>query len=522
MAKRKVNAENRAFEIQWKTKYMFTDIDAKPALAPAKSERSLNCGANVAVLKEYDLKSQYETKHQDKYKYITAEQKQRRVEELKRNLTLQQIFLTKAKSQSEAAVKASFIVVEEIIKSAWPFTKGEFVKSYMMKMCDVLCPDKKQLFANVSISRNTVDQECEMATDLKTQLIEKGKDFVVYSLTVDETTDMTDRAQQAIFIRGVDSNLFVMEEILDIKSMHGTTEKDFFEKNICVTDMKLPWDKLVGLTTDGALAMYGENWTKHVMSTVTQTVNFIQAERLNHQFQSFLWEIHSEFGDMPYHTEVQWLSQGKVLNIVFELVEEICQFMDRKGKESKVLRDENQLQRWDHMICDMYDRVKAFQVKLCLWETQMHQLNLSHFLCCQVMLSQVSAMVFPKQHFADKLSLLCTEFTQRFSDFEAQKNNFKLLRNPFAINVETAPVQIQMELIELQCNGILKAKYDSVGPAQFTRFIPEAISQLHLHAAQTLSMFRSTYLCKQLFSVIKMNKTSHRSHLTLFKWENIL
>ncbi|CAI9721702.1 Hypothetical predicted protein [Octopus vulgaris] len=164
----------------------------------------------------------------------------------------------------------------------------------------------------------------------------------------------------------------------------------------------------------------------------------------------------------------------------------------------------------DRMICDMYDAVKIFQVKLRLWETQMHQLNLSHFPCCQVMLSQVNATVFPKQHFADKLSAHRTEFARRFSDFKAQKNNFDLLRNLFAVNGETAPVQIQMELIELQCNGTLKVKYDSVGPAQFTRFMTEAIPQVRLHAAPTLFLFGITYLCEQLFSVMKMNKTSHR------------
>uniref|UniRef100_A0A0L8GQ03 Uncharacterized protein n=1 Tax=Octopus bimaculoides TaxID=37653 RepID=A0A0L8GQ03_OCTBM len=51
----------------------------------------------------------------------------------------------------------------------------------------------------------------------------------------DETTDKTDTAQLAIFICGVDSNLFVMEEILDIKSMHETTTgKDLFEKYVRV------------------------------------------------------------------------------------------------------------------------------------------------------------------------------------------------------------------------------------------------------------------------------------------------
>ena len=119
-----------------------------------------------------------------------------------------------------------------------------------MNVCNVMCPDRKQAFANVNLSRNTIaDQVCEMATDLKTQLIERRKDFVAYSLAVDKSTDMTDTAQLAILNLGVDSSLCVKEEVLDIKSMHGTTKgKDTFETIYqSVTDMKLPWDKLVGL-----------------------------------------------------------------------------------------------------------------------------------------------------------------------------------------------------------------------------------------------------------------------------------
>uniref|UniRef100_A0A8C4STI9 HAT C-terminal dimerisation domain-containing protein n=1 Tax=Erpetoichthys calabaricus TaxID=27687 RepID=A0A8C4STI9_ERPCA len=136
----------------------------------------------------------------------------------------------------------------------------------------------------------------------------------------------------------------------------------------------------------------------------------------------------------------------------------------------------------EHHLCAVK---KAFQVKLLLWETQMHQCNLPHFPCCQVMLNQVGRTVFPNMH---------------FGDFEEQKKNFELLRNPFAVNVETAPVQIQMELIELQCNGTLKAKYDTAWPAQFIHSIPAEMLQLCLHAARTLCMFGSTYLCEKLFS----------------------
>uniref|UniRef100_A0A3B4GZR3 DUF4371 domain-containing protein n=1 Tax=Pundamilia nyererei TaxID=303518 RepID=A0A3B4GZR3_9CICH len=323
--------------------YMFTDIAGKPVC--------LISGANVAVIKEFNLGRHYQTKRQDKLKNLNAEQKLQKVEQ---------------KSQSEAVVKARFIVAEETAKSA----------RHSEELHD------EGILANVSLRRNTIaDRVCEMATDLRTQLCERSKNFIAYSLAVDESIDMMDIAQLAIFIR--------VEEILNIKSI--------------VTDMKLPWDKLVGLTTDEAPVLYGEksglvsrmrvkmqeeNCTgeltayhciihqetlcgkvlkmEHVMITVT----------LNHrQFQSFMREIDSEFADIPYHTEVRWLIHGH----------------------------------------GMYDAVMVFQVKL----SQMHQCNLSHFLCCQVMLDQIQ--------------------------------------------------------MELRCNDTLKGKYDTEWPAQFISSIPEAM-----------------------------------------------
>ena len=104
-----------------------------------------------------------------------------------------------------------------------------------------------------------------------------------------------------------------------------------------------------------------------------------------------MWEKDSDFGNRPYHTEVQWFSQRKVLKDN-ELSKKICQLVGSKGKDSTVLRYERrceltfltniimhlsilnlQLWVWDHVNTDMHDAVKVFQVKLHLWEKDMQQ-----------------------------------------------------------------------------------------------------------------------------------------------------
>lgn len=58
----------------------------------------------------------------------------------------------------------------------------------------------------------------------------------------------------------MDSSLCITEEHLGVKSMHDTTTgKDIFEEvSKCVNVMKLPWNKLTELRTDGASVMCGE------------------------------------------------------------------------------------------------------------------------------------------------------------------------------------------------------------------------------------------------------------------------
>uniref|UniRef100_A0AAQ5Z5H9 SPIN-DOC-like zinc-finger domain-containing protein n=1 Tax=Amphiprion ocellaris TaxID=80972 RepID=A0AAQ5Z5H9_AMPOC len=499
--KRKVDADGRLFQERWEGEYVFVLQGEKPVY--------LFCDEALSVVKEYNLHRHFETKHGAKYAKISLPEKLQIVEELKSKLQLQQNVFTKATTKNIAAVKASFIVAEEIARASKCFSEGEFLKQCMLKVCEQVCPDQIQTFKNVSLSKNTiVDGITELAGNLSTQLAQGTRSYIAFSLVLDESTDNKDTAQLSNFTRGVKSDLSVTEELLDAAAMHGTTTG----RDICnvvektVSKNALPWEKLVGLTTDGAPAMCGGNVAlvglrekmqksncgapllmyhciihqealcgkvlgmNHIVTTVMKTVNFIRACGLNHhQFQLFLQEMGSEHGDVPYHTEVRWLSRSKVLKRFFELREDIVQ---SKGKPLN-----QKLQGRKQVITQMSDMITAFQRKLDLWMCQVKQDNLVHFPVCRSI------------SLATKVSRIINEFDRCFSDFKAQHSGFAIFAHPFTTDVCTAPQHLQMELIELQSDRSLRAKFKDVAMKDFYRLMsPGSMPQLRCHAAHVLCL----------------------------------
>jgi hypothetical protein len=49
-----------------------------------------------------------------------------------------------------------------------------------------------------------------------------------------------------------------------------------------------------------------------------------------------------------------------------------------------------------------------------------------------------------------------------------------------------------MELIEMQCDSILKDKYNEIGIPQFFSYLPSQYSKMRQFAARILAMFGST------------------------------
>lgn len=74
------------------------------------------------------------------------------------------------------------------------------------------------------------------------------------------------------------------------------------------------------------------------MPIAVSSINYIRhCGFTQHQFQHFLSELDAEYGDVFYHTEVWWLSRGKVLRTFFSLHHEVDVFPKEKRKGQEVL-----------------------------------------------------------------------------------------------------------------------------------------------------------------------------------------
>jgi len=274
---------------------------------------------------------------------------------------------------------------------------------------------------------------------------------------------------------------------------------------------------------------------KDVMNIVVKTVNKIRANSLNHrEFQSLLDEVDAQYSDVLYHSEVRWLSRGIVLKRFYDLIHEIDLFMINKGKQILELSDPDwifnlsflinitaylnelnlKLQGRDQIVIELFSHIKAFTAKLRLWKKQISEINFMHFNTCQQVKDKYPNIEIDSSKFIELIENLKMEFEERFSDFKNHKFEFELFVNPFIIDVNIAPKDLQYELIELQAHSLLKSKFDSLKLIEFYKLLPNSYKSVINNALKIISMFGSTYLCEQLFSTMKFKKTKNLTRIT--------
>ena len=156
-----------------------------------------------------------------------------------------------------------------------PFTIGEFVKECLLTAVNFVCPEKKSLFAYISLSARTVTRRIEdLSADVKLSLKELTRQFEFFAIALDESTDLKDTAQVDVFIRGINAHFDITKEFASLVPLKDTTTGlNIFNAVKSVIDhFGLKLEDLCGVTTDGAPAMTG---------TVNEAVSLIEKEMRN-------------------------------------------------------------------------------------------------------------------------------------------------------------------------------------------------------------------------------------------------
>lgn len=220
-----------------------------------------------------------------------------------------------------------------------------------------------------------------MCDDIEKQLNNRfGTSSEMYklgALQIDESTDITGKAQLLAYIRIISDGKLLSEYFFCDELRETTTGEDIFD----LVDSKtqqfgMDWKHCISICMDGARSMQGSKkgfaalfseksqckrrtWLNSQRSADVQmltkgskscnggfinVVNFIKSSSLRSRIFANLCEsMEDEFSCLLYHTEVRWLSKGKVLARMIALREKILMFFESQQKSFEFLNSKKWL-----------------------------------------------------------------------------------------------------------------------------------------------------------------------------------
>lgn len=90
------------FQEKWEMDYFFIKWNGNATC--------LICKEKIAILKEYNLKHHYSTKHAEQYAKYQGDERKNRATQLRKGLSMQQKLFQKVSKEADAAVEASYVV----------------------------------------------------------------------------------------------------------------------------------------------------------------------------------------------------------------------------------------------------------------------------------------------------------------------------------------------------------------------------------------------------------------------------
>ena len=473
--------------------------------------------------------------------------------------------------ENAAATQASYEVALQIAKQKKPHTVGEsLVKPCLLKAVKLVLGESSEAkMRQISLSNDTIQRRIsDMSEDVKEQVINEMKTSPLFSLQVDETTDVASCAQLLVFVRYIHLG-DVKEEFLLCSELKTTTKSaDIMEKIKTFFDSaKLSWKSVCGICTDGAPAMLGSNSgfrkkikdlapqakgthcvihryalasktlptsLQNVLNSVIKIVYRIKSGSLNTRlFKQLCKDMSSSHEVLLFYTSVRWLSKGNVLSRVFEMKDEIKLFAKTHKKEflyffndelwmkslayladifEKLNRFNLKWQGKNTNIIQLRDSLNAFYSKLQNWRRKVVQGNIAMFENSSSALKEDEQLDERlKTSITQHLQSLETEFKRYFPELKEQEVAF--VRNPFSTALDVSDIldELQDQFYDLHNNSSARDVFQEMELPRFWCSMSESYPQVSELACRILLPFATTYLCESGFSALVQIKTKARN-----------
>uniref|UniRef100_A0A1B6MPL2 Uncharacterized protein n=1 Tax=Graphocephala atropunctata TaxID=36148 RepID=A0A1B6MPL2_9HEMI len=353
--KRKYEEENRVFNTDWEEEFVFVERNCKPMC--------LLCQTTLSQFKASNLKRHHDTNHGGFCKDfpIGSQLRKTKLKSLKEKLDCQSRVMSMFTKEADLTTEAGLVLAFNIAKAKKPYTEGEFIKKNMSQVVSILDPENKKLqklIDQMPAARHTIERRISVISgDIVGNLQQNLSECSAISLALDESTDVKDKPQLAIFVRYVTKDLEVEEELLDLVTLNVTTRGCDIKEALDGVLLKnsVPKGSIVSIATDGAPAMVGKKQgligllnedtsypdflpvhciihREHlaakyfqypqIMQVVLTIVNYIRSSAKTHrQFKSFLEGLDNDElpDDVSWYCLVRWLSVSNVLDRFFSI-----------------------------------------------------------------------------------------------------------------------------------------------------------------------------------------------------------
>ncbi|UYV82490.1 hypothetical protein LAZ67_21002496 [Cordylochernes scorpioides] len=432
---------------------------------------------------------------------------------------------------SDEAQTASYMIAQLIARKKKAHAEAEEIILPALKIVAgcMLTNDAMEKVTKIPLSSKTIARRIEdMSEDIELQIKQYFNDSSTkWAIQLDETTDVSNKAQLLAFLRFVDTGKIVNNYYFCKELKQRTTGADIFELvDENVMKYNLRWENCVSVCTDGAPSMKDE---------VVKVVNYIKSNALRSRiFSTFCEAMDSDYKNLLFHTEVRWLSKGKVLNRFISMKNEIMAFIDNEeinfpfmmsdvwwlrvsflGDIFDKLNSLNlNLQGAQENIITISTKLKAFKEKLSLWNLNIAKENFASF----PMVQENPSKSIIKKEVEETLTLLSASFDKYFPYLDVEKMEWVV--NPFMhCEIQHLEEEMQENLIDLKNDLVFKRLFTEKELSEFWLCLNSKFPKLSNAAIESLLPFGSSYLCEQGFSTLTEMKSKKRERLQMIDEE---